>query len=269
MIKNNLAMQDTVMSILWLFPYNTRQLLFRTLSPRDHKHFQEMRKTDTEKGRSLKPFDEQKCIFVHVTKCAGISICMSLFGNLGGAHLRIPHYQLVFSKREFEDYFKFTFVRNPWDRLVSAFLFLKKGGANRTDKLWAEENLSCFRDFNTFVTDWVDRKNINKWKHFVPQYKFICEPRSQIPSVDFIGRFEHLNEDYSYIQNRLGSKSDLQHLNSTEGRKRGYKEYYTEATQKIVADVYQEDIRIFGYDFNNTFLESPALIGKRRPFLSS
>lgn len=59
---------------------------------------------------------------------------MTLFGNLGGAQLRIPHDQLIFSQREFEDYFKFTFVRNPWDRLLSAFLFLKKGGANKVDR---------------------------------------------------------------------------------------------------------------------------------------
>lgn len=246
-------MQDTVMSILWQFPYNTRQFLFRTLVPRVHKHFQDMRKTDTKIGRSLKPYDEQKCIFVHVPKCAGISISVSLFGNQGGAHLRIPHYQLIFSKREFEAYFKFTFVRNPWDRLVSAFLFLKKGGANRTDKLWAEEHLSRFGDFHTFVTDWVDQKNVNMMKHFVPQHKFICEPRSEIPSVDFIGRFERLHEDFSHIQIKLRSKSDLQYLNRTEGSKKDYRDYYTDATRKIVADVYQEDIRIFGYDFNNTF----------------
>jgi hypothetical protein len=243
------------MSILWLFPYDSRQVLFRTLSPRAHKHFQEMRKIDTEKGRSLKPFDEQKSIFVHITKCAGISISMSLFGNLGGAHLRVPHYELIFSKLEFEDYFKFTFVRNPWDRLVSAFLFLKKGGANKVDKAWTEENLSRFEDFNTFVTVWVNRKNVNTWKHFVPQYKFVCEPGDQTPKVDFTGYFERLEDDFKYIQKRLGDNSSLQHLNRTQGERKDYKEYYTQTTKEIVADVYEEDIRIFGYDFENGFLE--------------
>lgn len=254
MIKENLQLQEAMMSFLWLFPYETRQALFRTLSPRAHRHFQEMRKIDTAKGRSLKSFDEQKCIFVHITKCAGISIATALFGNLGGGHLRVPHYQLIFARQEFEQYYKFTFVRNPWDRLLSAFLFLKKGGANKGDRLWAEENLSRFPDFQSFVTGWVNRKNIHSWKHFVPQYKFVCEPGSQIPSVDFLGRFECLHEDFARVQKRLGNNSSLQHLNKTSGSKKDYREYYTEETRNVVADVYQEDIRIFGYDFDNAFL---------------
>lgn len=244
-----------MMSFLWRFPYETRQSLFKMLSPGAYRRFQEMRKFDTEKGRSLKGFDEQKSIFVHITKCAGISVAMSLFGNLGGGHLRITHYQLIFSKREFDDYFKFTFVRNPWDRLVSAFLFLKKGGTNKVDREWSAKNLTRFPDFHTFVTKWVNQKNVNSWKHFVPQYKFVCEPRSQTPKVDFVGYFECLNDDFVQIQKRLGNHSSLQHLNKTEGAKKDYREYYTEATRKIVEDVYHEDIRIFGYDFDNISLK--------------
>ena len=243
-----------MMSFLWFFPYNSRQLLFKALSPRAHKRFQGMRKIDTE-GRSLKSFDEQKCIFVHITKCAGVSVSKSLFGNLGGGHLRIPHYELIFSQREFEEYFKFAFVRNPWDRLVSAFLFLKKGGVNKVDRKWSEQNLSRFEDFHTFVTEWVNPKNVNSWKHFVPQYRFVCEPGNLTPKVDFIGYFEQLGDDFTYIQQRLGINSGLQHLNRTVGSKRDYKEYYTQATKEIVADIYKEDIRIFGYDFENALFE--------------
>lgn len=255
MLKDNFALQEAMMALLWRFPYGTRQLLFRKLSPRAHRHFQEMRQFDTDKGRSLKPFDQQRCIFVHITKCAGISIATTLFGNLGGGHLRVPHYQLIFSKPEFEEYFKFTFVRNPWDRLVSAFLFLKKGGTNKVDRRWAEKNLSRYPDFHTFVTHWVDRRNVNTWKHFVPQYKFVCEPGSQTPSVDFIGRFEHLNEDFAFVQEKLHSRTSLQHLNRTDTGKRDYRQYYTDATRKIVADVFREDIRLFGYDFEDPLLQ--------------
>jgi hypothetical protein len=259
MLKENLVLQDTIMSVLWLLPYESRQLIFKTLSPRAYKRFQAMRVAEGG-GRSLKSFDEQRSIFVHITKCAGVSISKSLFGNLGGAHLRIPHYQLIFSKREFEDYFKFTFVRNPWDRLVSAFHFLIKGGANKVDRQWADGNLSRFDDFHSFVTQWVNRKSINTWKHFVPQYKFVCEPGRHTPRVDFIGYFEHLEDDFAYIRNRLGHTSDLQHLNKTGGERKGYQEYYTQATRDLVADVYREDIEIFGYEFEQ------SLSAKRIPY---
>jgi spore maturation protein CgeB len=63
-------------------------IYIKTLPPRAHKRFQAIRKIDTE-GRSLKSFDEQKCIFVHITKCAGVSVSKSLFGNLGGGHMKI------------------------------------------------------------------------------------------------------------------------------------------------------------------------------------
>lgn len=255
MVKENLALQDAMMAVLWLLPYEARQSVFKTLSPGAYKRFQEMRRFDTDKGRSLKGFDQQKCIFVHITKCAGISVGMSLFGNLGGGHLRVTHYQLIFSKREFEEYFKFTFVRNPWDRLVSAFQFLKKGGTNKVDREWSQQNLARFPDFHSFVTNWVNRKNVSSWKHFVPQHKFVCDPGSDIPKVDFVGRFEFLNEDFTHVQKTLGSHASLQHLNKTEGGKKDYREYYTETTRNIVADVYREDIRIFGYDFDNAFLK--------------
>lgn len=217
-----------------------------------------MRNIETNKGRSLKPFDEQKCIFVHITKCAGVSISMSLFGNQGGGHLRIPHYQLIFSQSEFDRYYKFTFVRNPWDRLVSAFLFLKKGGTNKADRQWAQANLSQFEDFDSFVTGWVNRRNINRWKHFVPQYKFVCQPGSQTPNVDFIGYFEYLHEDFAQIQRKLDRHTSLEHLNKTEGANRDYRDYYTEATRKLVAEVYREDVNLFGYDFENASLKRYA-----------
>ena len=88
----------------------------------------------------------------------------------------------------------------------------------------------------------------------MPQYKFVCEPRSQTPKVDFVGYFECLNEDFAHVQKRLGNHASLQHLNKTDGAKKDYRDYYTDATKKIVADIYQEDIRIFEYDFDNSFL---------------
>ena len=69
---------------------------------------------------SLRSYDEYKCIFVHVPRTGGVAIAKSLFGNLGGSHISISLYRKVFSD-VFDGYYKFTFVRNPWDRLVSAY----------------------------------------------------------------------------------------------------------------------------------------------------
>jgi hypothetical protein len=117
---------------------------------------------------SLKPYDTYKCIYVRIPKCASRSISQSLFDNLGGGHKTILEYQLIFSSKEFNSYFKFAFVRNPWDRLVSAYHFLKEGGKTERDRTWADEHLSPHIDFDAFVKTWVNRNTIRSYEHFCP-----------------------------------------------------------------------------------------------------
>ncbi|MGH8531666.1 MAG: sulfotransferase family 2 domain-containing protein [Gammaproteobacteria bacterium] len=241
--------------ILWSFPYEFRRLIFRVARPRHYEKLQAMREIETENGYSFKPFVEHRCIFVHIPKCAGISISKSLFDSLAGGHKKIGTYTLIFNKREFETYFKFTFIRNPWDRVASAFHFLKQGGMNNSDWLWSEKNLSEYLNFDHFVKCWLNRKNIQKKIHFVPQYKFVCGTESHFPKVDFIGFYENIEEDFFYVKNRLGINANLIEANKNQDRKRNYREYYTRATREIVENVYREDIEIFGYDFENSSLQ--------------
>src|SRR5437868_3464466 len=121
--------------------------------------------------RLRKQCRESRCIFVHIPKSAGISIRHSLSLNLG-SHTTLARYRSLLPPRVFENCFKFTFVRNPWDRLVSAFLFLKKGG--KGNEKWARKHLSAYDDFEAFVRQWVTRKNIWSFAHFRPQFQFIC-----------------------------------------------------------------------------------------------
>lgn len=88
---------------------------------------------------------------MHVPKAAGISVATTLYGNMAGSHTPLSRDELVFSRRDFERYFKFTFVRNPWDRLYSAYTFLKNGGRNQSDEAWTRSNLGGFSDFESFV----------------------------------------------------------------------------------------------------------------------
>lgn len=103
-------------------------------------------------------FDELKTIFVHVPKCGGVSINRALFGNLGGGHTSLEEYLTVFSPSEFLSFFKFAFVRNPWDRVVSAYFFLKNGGLNQWDKDWFARELSEYETFESFVRQWLNKK---------------------------------------------------------------------------------------------------------------
>lgn len=221
--------------------------IFKLFKQKEYISLQKLRTSNTT-SYSLKSFDKYKCIFVHIPKTGGISVVNSLFGNLGGAHVPIRKYQFIFSKSEFNTYFKFAIVRNPWDRLVSAYTFLMNGGLNEKDKSWAEKNIKKFQNFEDFVKWWVCRENIYSYVHFVPQHEFICIKPLR-PSVDFIGYLEDYTNDFNKIKRLLGVEGELQKLNVS--KRRDYKEYYNDATLQIVADAYRDDINLFGYDFNN------------------
>src|SRR5690625_2614056 len=109
--------------ILYFIPsYNLRRSIYTVLSPhRRIKH-----KNQRLNGKRYAPFDQYHSIFVHIPKTAGVSVAHSLFEIKTAYHVRVSKYQIIFSQDEYNQYFKFAFVRNPWDRLVSAYRFLKK-----------------------------------------------------------------------------------------------------------------------------------------------
>jgi hypothetical protein len=200
------------------------------------------------------PFLENRCIFVHIPKCAGISVSMSLFGNLSGGHTPLRRYSLVFDRTEFRSYFKFAFVRNPWDRLVSGYHYLRDGpGLSAIAK--SPELLERMRtmveefpDFDSFVKGWVSPENIASVFLFVPQYQFVCI-NGTVAEMDFIGRYENLVRDYDHVRSRIGVGKPLTWLNRTRSGQT-FLDHYTETTRKIVEHVYAEDIRMFGYSFD-------------------
>lgn len=204
--------------------------------------------------KSRFPLEDYRCIFVHIPKCAGISVSKSLFGEeFAPIHRSLHGYLADFGPKDFQAYFKFTVVRNPYDRLASAYFFLKKGGINEDDKNWAEKNLSAYDSFDTFVKNWVNQENIQTEIHFRPQCDFICLEKNR-PGVDFIGYYENLAADFQYVCRKINSHSTLLAMNRNAGKEKDFREYYTEETKAIVADVYADDIRVLGYSFDNSSL---------------
>lgn len=196
---------------------------------------------------SIAALDYYKCIFVHIPKNAGLSVCYTLFGNTGGSHRKIVDYKKIFSPGTFKRYYKFTFVRNPWDRLVSTFFFLKNGGLTEKDRVWAQEHIAQFDSFDAFVKGWLTEENINNSLHFQHQYCFL-EDEKGIIAVDFIGRFENIEEDFKKITEELNIRRTLKKTNTSK-RKEDYKAYYDEETKTIVNEVYRKDIQLFNYEF--------------------
>ncbi|MAM29032.1 MAG: hypothetical protein CMC13_08415 [Flavobacteriaceae bacterium] len=196
---------------------------------------------------SIAALDYYQCIFVHIPKNAGLSVSYTLFGNTGGSHRKIKDYQDIFSPSTFKKYYKFTFVRNPWDRLVSTYFFLKNGGLTQKDQIWATNNVLPYINFTEFVQEWLNEKNITNSLHFQHQHVFLEDKKGRI-AVNFIGRFETIDEDFEIITKKLNIDKVLTKTNTSK-RKKNYREYYNEETKQIVAKVYQKDIRLFNYKF--------------------
>jgi len=221
---------------------------------------QAQRTITTSEGWSLKPFDDTKAIFVHIPKCAGDSVSRTLFGNLSGGHTPFDQYLNIFEPKCIASYFKFAIVRNPWDRLVSDYHYLKNGGYRGNDghRNWFNAELGGFKDFDEFVRGWLNKENIWKLDHLRPQYHYLLERRGKV-DLDFIGFFENLQEDFRHIRERLGIDCELQHANKSEHK--DYKSYYSEDTKRIVAEVYDSDIKLLGYNFDNSSV--PAQLARR------
>lgn len=188
--------------------------------------------------------DERKCIFIHIPKTAGTSVTRALFGS---ESRHVPWNQYYETNcRKFSRYFKFTFVRNPWDRLLSAYTFLKRGGMDPADAAWAKLHLSEFTTFEQFVHEWVNEENIRSWVHFVPQHHWVCDMSFRC-TMDFVGRMENIDRDFRFISDKLGVSAELACTNRT--RSDHYSRHYTGDMRDRVAQVYSDDIRLFDYSF--------------------
>lgn len=211
-----------------------------------------LRHTVTDGTLSLMEFDRRKAIFVHIPKCAGIAVKKALFDDLSGGHTKLSTYCLAFEPERFLTYFKFTFVRNPWDRLVSAYHFLKAGGYGEADKRWFDGELGTYKDFDDFVCNWLRRENMHKHIHFCPQVDFLEDGNHRGVHVDYVGFYENIEDDFKYIAKRMGVDAELHKRNTSSHE--SFQDYYREKTREIVRRLYQRDIERLGYDFENSNL---------------
>lgn len=232
-------------------PQDLLRLYTQIFYPEEMAKYRGLRETPPSSPHdySLVPFLQRRAIFFHIPKCAGISVAETLFGCRAGGHMGLHSYKNAFSHREFSSFFKFTFVRNPWDRLASAYFFLREGGINEQDKHQAAQSVDRFADFTAFVEGFISQEDFGKFLHLKPQYSFVCASPESAPEVDFIGRYEQVRDDFATISGELGLDLELPHRNAGASRPRDYRTLYTDRTAEIVAQAYARDIALFGYTF--------------------
>lgn len=140
------------------------------------------------------------------------------------------------TRREFDSYYKFTFVRNTWSRLYSWYYNILKD-----DRLRALYNIeTADYSFEDFIKHKVNHQTFS-------QLYYLKDSSGRI-NMDFIGRFENLQDDFNTVCKRLQIEdSQLPKLLHTKYD--SYTSNYTEETRKMVQELYSEEIAYFGFTF--------------------
>ena len=165
-----------------------------------------------------------KFVFIHIPRTGGTSIEQSFNPE------RIPnqHMQLKHISDKFSDYFKFAFVRNPWERMVSYYFM---------------DRYSNGISFLEFVKLIPIRSKLEY--RMLP---YITDSTGKI-AVDFLGRYENLQEDFNEVCDKMGvCRRDLSNYNETNHG--SYADYYDEESFKLVSKMFKADIREFNYEFS-------------------
>jgi len=187
----------------------------------------------------------EDCIMVRVAKSASTSIIRSGFG--------INAFELDFAMsmpNEWEDKFRFAFVRNPFDRLVSALqMFQKHPSATVTgvdaSALTLEKVLDVVED------DSIDIYEESYWGKLKQHAMPITHSHYRIGEVDFLGRFETLDIDWRALCGLLSL--DYQPLGriKSSGRTRHYATFFDWRCRERAFSIFAEDLQTFGYSFQS------------------
>lgn len=208
---------------------------------------------------------EKKFLFIHVPKTGGNSIQQVLseysddrliindkrqdgierFEVMNGLykttkHSSLSQYKRSIDKKTFSQLFKFATMRNPWDMMVSQYF-----SPHRKNLEWNREK------FRKLVF------KVKPLRHYICDYHPLLDLRKMIglkngrhllDEIDFLIRFEHLQEDFDNVSLKLGLPlRELPKMNAS--KKVHYSEYYDENLKELVARRFAEEIEIGNYEY--------------------
>ncbi|MBY0356358.1 MAG: sulfotransferase family 2 domain-containing protein [Candidatus Obscuribacterales bacterium] len=199
-------------------------------------------------------------IFIHIPKNAGTSIATALgLPDKSGHHWSASHYRLLLGTL-YKKFFKFAFVRHPWERFLSNYWYAKAeyNYFHSPSDLHKDHELLKHASLLDCAQYLIAGKlqhgasgqppyEKDPCCHWSPQYKWLYDNKDQC-IVDWIGKVEKIETDLTELSKRLNQRIELLHLNTshrqhnvdwTEDNRRAY---------KLVRDYYAKDFELFGYE---------------------
>ena len=215
----------------------------------------------------------RKYIFVHIPKTGGTALSLALEGRamaddilVGDTpkavkrrhklkkykltqglhkHARLADVEGVVTREMLDDYFTFTLVRNPWDRIVSYYHWL-------TLQRWDHPavHLAKAVNFTRFLNDRSTLKSLS-----LPYAHYLHDSRGVEHNGHYI-RLEMLDQDLVPVWDHLGFNLSPIARRNVSPRGRDFRGYYSDADQELVAKLCKSDIERFGYGFTSTGLHT-------------
>lgn len=185
-------------------------------------------------------------IHIHITKTAGTSLISSMgFNRSSKSSKTKKHYFVkeiidIVGQKHWDSTFKFTFVRNPWDRLYSYYRFQQ-----RKNKIASEEQGNTF---GLWLKSTLKNHYDDPYEKIRPQVEWLKNFDNKI-DIDFIGRFENLASDVTKLGQLLNMEIDLPHINQSLPIIH-YSTAYDDELEELVRIHYKEDIKMFDYSFS-------------------
>lgn len=138
---------------------------------------------------------------------------------------------------QFKNYYKFSFVRNPWARTYSWYKNVIRDQVQQSNLgVTAEISLA------DFVKKFVGKGMLKRQTYWLENFQGNLD-------IDFIGRFENLGDDFRTVANSLG-KPELRLPHEIKGSNHDYRTAYATQTIELVAQFYSNEIQQFGYEFD-------------------
>ena len=182
-----------------------------------------------------------KFIFIHNPKAAGTSIRNSFnpqgYQILNRGKDTFPHSPASIVKKRVGDeiwneYFKLAFVRNPYDRCISFYFYHKS--PQYKFRIGIKEAKKPYKEW--LIKQLSSQQNMVA----IPQSTYINRP------LDFIGRYENLENDYQYFIKKIGGEKQLPHYNKSIDHE-SWEHYYDDELKEIVSKHFKDDFDLFGY----------------------
>ena len=177
--------------------------------------------------------NKERIVFIHAPRTSGTSIENEILKNQlvpdNQKHLRASQIKRHLENK-WSDYFKFTIVRNPWDRVISFYhqIFHEAYGI-RTGKsllFFLEHYRPAPWEYGLQCSDYADEK------------------------MDLVIKFENREEGLKSLENITGIKVDPNKKSRSRDRdKKNYRDYYDEKTKDIVEKSFARDIELYEYEF--------------------